>query len=821
MRPRPHVLVLVAGVAVALLVSAPALGAAWLSPEIAALSASQIEHSPAIAIDPAGTRAAVVADDGLVAPPPHTAAASTADWSAAWSAPTALPHTGSTSAGQADVAWGMPGSANVYAVELGSNGGNLCNAQSGIFFSSSSDAGASYDSALIVAGNSTFSEAIEPAIAVDRSIGRVYVAFTRLDWGSPTCSGTPDSSQIWLAYSDISAPSFGTIWTTRRASPLATSGAARYRSPALDVLPDGRVVVAFRNDAAASPQIESETCTSPSPGANYCNPPNAGSVGPSVVLGDASAPALVSGLAGAPTPSVVAAGGRVTVAWHAGVAGAVRAYAAMSTNGGASYGPAQQIDPAGAGNQLAPELAATAGGRVDAAYLWDAGAGNVAATVASAPPPLAGATTEAWAQPVVVQSVGASSGTPITGQAAPLGQGLGVATSSVSTLPSPLAPTVVAFTNTSQGGQDVHTVGLLHGTTAPVIPAQTVRASKNVTTIVRVTGSDDDGDPLTWSNGPSTSNPLSNVKTSDAARGDFAFTAANAKGQDTFEAIATDGVPGHETHALINVDVVNDPPVIKCTALVAREDTPYDIPIADCVSDPNGDPLTIDLDHATGGNVERVAGTWRFIPAPNTAAGSFALHASDGDLDADQIIGVTIVKPAGKVTLSVTGGIKRREIARGAALRFAATAVDAGHGPIPLLTWNFGDGSARVRGTKVAHRFRRAGSFTVTVTASGTTASIKVLVRRRAVELTRSPTIVDGVMTVRVRTRVAGKLSMRVDSRSRTIDVPASSTQQTLRIQVTTGPLARLTLRLRPARATKVPGLTLRRLVLVSPLAAG
>jgi hypothetical protein len=53
------------------------------------------------------------------------------------------------------------------------------------------------------------------------------------------------------------------------------------------------------------------------------------------------------------------------------------------------------------------------------------------------------------------------------------------------------------------------------------------------------------------------------------------------------------------------------------------------------------------------------------------------------------------------------------------------------------------------------------------------------------------------------------------------MDVPAASTQQTLSIQVTTGPLARLTLRLRPAKATKVPGLTLRRLVLVSPRSAG
>ncbi|MDX6596966.1 MAG: large repetitive protein [Gaiellales bacterium] len=818
-------LVLVIGAAVGLLVSAPALGAPTLI-ETAALTAAGIQHSPAIAVDPAATRAVVVADDGATAPPPQTTAVSTADWStSAWSSPpTSLPHSsGSTSAGQADVAWGMAGTANVYAVELGRNSssGSLCTSQSGIFFSASSTAGASYDSALVVTAGSSFSQAIEPAIAVDRTVGRVYVAYTRLDWGSPGCPGTPDSSQIWLAYSDIAAPGFGTTWTIRRVSPLATSGSARYRSPALDVLPDGRVVVAFRNDAAASPQIESETCTSPSPGANYCNPPSAGNVGAGVVLGDATAPALVSGLVGPPTPSVVAAGGRVSVAWHASVGGAVRAFAAMSTNGGASYGPAQQIDPAGAGNQVAPELAATPGGRVDAAYLWDAGSGSVAATVASAGPPLASATTEAWAQPVVVQSAAASSATPIAGQAAPLGQGLGVATAPVSTPPSPLPPTLVAFTDTAAGNQDVHVVGLLHGTTAPVIPTQTVRASKNVTTIVHVAASDDDGDPLTWSSGPSTGNPFSSVGIADAARGDFAFKASPTVGPDTFEAIVTDGVTGHEARALINVDVHNDPPVIGCRALVAREDTPYPIPIDDCVSDPNGDALTIDLTDAKGGSVERIAGTWRFIPlAHSTATGSFVLHASDGDMSAEQLITVTVVKPAGKVTLKVKDAGRRREIARGAALRFEGTAVDA-RGPITLLNWDFGDGTAEVRGTKVAHRFRREGSYTVKVTASGASVSVKVLVRRRAVELLGAPSIVDGVMTLRVRTRVAGKLSMRVDSRSRTMDVPAASTQQTLSIQVTTGPLARLTLRLRPAKATKVPGLTLRRLVLVSPRSAG
>ena len=111
-------------------------------------------------------------------------------------------------------------------------------------------------------------------------------------------------------------------------------------------------------------------------------------------------------------------------------------------------GEADRTVELGSGNQIAPRLAATAAGRVDVAYLWDAGNGGVQATVASANPPLPGETTEAWAQPVVVQAIPASSATPVPGQLAPLGRGLGIATTSVPTAASPLAATVVAFTDT-------------------------------------------------------------------------------------------------------------------------------------------------------------------------------------------------------------------------------------------------------------------------------------------------------------------------------------------------------------------------------------
>jgi hypothetical protein len=557
---------------------------------------------------------------------------------------------------------------------------------------------------------------------------------------------------------------------------------------------------------------------SPSPGLNYCNIPSASNVGPSVVLGDAATPQLVSGLVGPPTPSVAAAGGRVVVAWHAGMSTGVRAIAAMSRNGGSTYGPALQIDPGGLGNQVAPQLAATAGGRVDVAYLWDAGSGSVQATAASAAPPLPGATTEAWAQPVVVQAVRAASATPITGQAAPLGRRLGIATAAVPA--SPLPATVVAFTDTSAGNQDVHVVGLLHGTTIPVIAVQTVIASKNATTIVHVNGSDDDGDPLTWSTGAQPMNAASSVTASDPARGDFAFRAANVVGVDTFEAVATDGVAGHEARAIITVKVVNDPPEVICPQLVATQDTPLDIPVAACVRDPNGDPLTVDLDGATGGTVERVAGKWRFVPAPHSiTSGSFVLHVSDGELSAQGRVIVIIAKPVGKVTISVPN-TRKRTIARGMAIRFEGHAVDAQGSPIGIA-WNFGDGTPLARGSAVAHRFRREGSFTAKASAGGQSVPIKVLVRRRALELMSAPRVVEGVLQLRVLTRAAGVLFMRADSRSQTIRVPAGSSLRELRIQVTTGPLVRLSLRLRPSSKTVLPMLSLRRLVLVSPLSAG
>jgi len=368
-------------------------------------------------------------------------------------------------------------------------------------------------------------------------------------------------------------------------------------------------------------------------------------------------------------------------------------------------------------------------------------------------------------------------------------------------------------------------VGLLHGTTAPVIPAQTVTASKNLSTIVRVGATDADGDPLTWSAGASRpTSPGSSVTTADAARGLFAFNAANDfVGQDTFEAVASDGVAGHEVHAMVTVNVVNDPPKVTCSTIFADKDTPRLIQVEECASDPNHDRVTISLADATGGSVERVDGIWRFVPAPgNVTKGSFVLTASDGELSSPPTrVQVTILSPIGQVHFEMAGAGRTRTIATGTALRMAASAVDA-TGRDVGITWNFGDHTKIVHGTNVSHIFRKQGTFAVKATARDRVKTMKVVVRRRAVELVGVPRIVDGVMQLNVRTREAGTLLLRADSRSHTIRVPAGLTEQALRIQVTTGPLVRLALRLTPAK--KAPGLpmrSIRRLVMVPPLSGG
>ena len=475
--------------------------------------APQIQQSPAIAVDPdaplrAGGRRRRRQRRAAV---PHTATASTADWStrrleraagvaAALAArrPPARP----TSPGASTPARRRTSTRS----RLGSYRRHLlCTGNSGVFFSTPRRRRRELrHRAAGQLGGSTSSESLEPAIAVDRCDGpRLRRLRQARLFGQPGAPGARTARR-----------SCSRTRTTRadpgpaaRVSPLATSGSAHYRSPSVAVLPDGRVIVAFRNDAQRrrsrrrpAPRRARRAGTTAASGA--------GLVGPSTVVGDATAPALVSGIAGPPTPSVVAAGGRVTVAWHAGF-GRCRARVRRHVDRRrrqlrARRSRSTRPAPATRSHPTRRHGRRTRRRRLP---LGSAGHRRRRRDVRLGRPAAAGRHDRGLGQPRR-RAVGRArperrrfAGTGATRPPARRRD------ASVPTAAEPAAADRRRLHRHVAGGQDVHVVGLLHGTSAPVIAPQTVTASKNATTIVHVDATDADGDPLTWSTGAQPTTP--------------------------------------------------------------------------------------------------------------------------------------------------------------------------------------------------------------------------------------------------------------------------------------------------------------------------
>ena len=200
-----------------------------------------------------------------------------------------------------------------------------------------------------------------------------------------------------------------------------------------------------------------------------------------------------------------------------------------------------------------------------------------------------------------------------------------------------------------------------------------------------------------------------------------------------------------------------------------------------------GIPLTVTLDNAKGGTVERVRGhvalhpgTQSTAPAPSRCT----LGRRSGIRGADGSPG-DVTSARSRSTRDEGARKRRGSHADVAALRRDAVDARAPGAEVELRRRHAHDtrleGSHRFRaGAPSASRRRRAGSRAPARCSSA---------GRRPDR--RRPDVADGVMEVRVRTRTAGKLPLRVDSRSQTLTVPASSKVQTLRIQVTTRPARR------------------------------
>ena len=826
-----------------LLLSAPALGAVVAVGRDHALAAAEHPAEPGDRRRSAGAACAAVvaADDGTIAPPPHTRAASSAPTGRRrWSAPGSLPHAGSTSAGQADVAWGIDERArtNVYAVELGSSGGEPLHGRSGVVFSvvgrRRRDSGPRHSP--VDPGHPTSARRSSPrSPSTARSAASTSRSRARLGTG-PAAAARPTARR-----SGSRTP------TSRRPASAALDHAPRVAARASDP----RTTAAPRSTScpAAASSWRSATTRAPGPqietrdlrrrprrpaACHYCGPANGA---PSARARRSATRRLrrsSSGVVGAPTPER-RRGRRSRHRRLARERRRRRARVRRDVDGRRrdATGRHSRSTRRAPGNQVAPELAAT---------------GSAGAST----PPISGIRAPAACRPRVV-----SAGPPLAGRD---DGGLGAARrrpgrrGELVERRSPARPRRSAGASASRrrarprrrarcrppssrspiragpGTRTCTSSGLLHGTTArrdrladrdgvQERHHDRARERRATTTAIRSPGRSARSRHTPARASPS---PTPRAATSRSRR-------RTDVGSDTFEAIATDGVPGHEARALINVNVVNDPPRSYATSLVAREDTPLDDPGRGLRERSERRPADR-RPHRRDGRHRRAR---RRAPGASSRAptarapGSFVLHAST----------TATSTPAAAVRRSRSRSRSARSRSRsrtrasphdrprhGAALR--------GHGRGRARAGTLADHlelrrrhARRRSGSNVAHRFRRRRHVHREGVGAGRDArSIKVG-RARAGPSSCSAPRASSTASCRCACgrASAGKLSMRRgqplahDRRAR-----RARTAQTLEHpgddRAARPPHAAAATR---TRRRSLPALTLRRLVLVSPLSAG
>jgi VCBS repeat-containing protein/predicted outer membrane repeat protein len=175
---------------------------------------------------------------------------------------------------------------------------------------------------------------------------------------------------------------------------------------------------------------------------------------------------------------------------------------------------------------------------------------------------------------------------------------------------------------------------------APVANAQSVSTAEDTAKAITLTGSDADGDPLTYSivTGPwhgSLSGAAPNVTYTPAA---------NYNGSDSFTFKVNDGtVDSAPATVSITVTPVNDAPVANAQSVTTAEDTAKAITLTG--SDADGDPLTYSVVVGPShGTLSGTAPNVTYTPAANyNGADSFTFKGNDGTVDsAPATVSITV-----------------------------------------------------------------------------------------------------------------------------------------------------------------------------------
>ena len=188
---------------------------------------------------------------------------------------------------------------------------------------------------------------------------------------------------------------------------------------------------------------------------------------------------------------------------------------------------------------------------------------------------------------------------------------------------------------------------------AAVADAKTVTTDEDTPVGIILTGSDVDGDTLTFSIvTPPTQGMLSGTSPN------LTYTpAADYNGTDSFTYKANDGtLDSNEATVTITVTAVNDAPVAEAKTVTTDEDTPVGIILTG--SDVDGDTLTFSIvTPPTQGMLSGTSPNLTYTPAADyNGTDSFTYKANDGTLDSNEVT-VTITVTAVNDAAVATGDI--------------------------------------------------------------------------------------------------------------------------------------------------------------------